>query len=348
MKVVYVLTVFPIPFSVFLFNLLRCFRDGKRSPARTAVSAASPVLLLSLILGQQGPPEASVLLLPTAFSVGSFLLLNEPGEEEERAFTEWMAFSVFVAILLLALFFRTPSRMAPAVYGVLFCGQAVYSARRLSLRRNRLREWVQSSSVPGWLDDLRRLSLRFCVLSLALLSILLPSRLWTLVSGLVFALLSWRNWTGRPLLERHRFETEIRELTAVSARRPVLTQGEPVSRELYERCCTLMDERRPFLVEDLSLADLARSLYTNKVYLSRSINYYSGKNFRQFVNYYRVKYAMEQFSANKHLRVSEMAMLSGFHSTVSFNMAFKMVTGETPSDWKRMHLRKARKGGKAP
>ena len=57
---------------------------------------------------------------------------------------------------------------------------------------------------------------------------------------------------------------------------------------------------------------------------------------------------MEQFVANKHLRVSELSELSGFHSTVSFNMAFKLVTGATPSDWKRQCLQSARRAERWP
>ena len=57
-----------------------------------------------------------------------------------------------------------------------------------------------------------------------------------------------------------------------------------VDQFLYDRCCRYMAERKPFLVESFSLGDLARVLYTNKVYLSKTINYYSGKNFRNYVN----------------------------------------------------------------
>ena len=37
---------------------------------------------------------------------------------------------------------------------------------------------------------------------------------------------------------------------------------------LYDRCCRFMVERRPFLVIDYQLQDLANSLYTNRSYLS--------------------------------------------------------------------------------
>ena len=106
-----------------------------------------------------------------------------------------------------------------------------------------------------------------------------------------------------------------------------------VDQFLYDRCCRYMEERKPFLVESFSLNDLANVLYTNKVYLSKTINYYSGKNFRTYVNYYRVMYAMDLFRRNKALTVSELGALAGFHSSTTFNSAFKAVMKESPSTW---------------
>ena len=106
-----------------------------------------------------------------------------------------------------------------------------------------------------------------------------------------------------------------------------------IDQYLYDRCCRYMTEYRPYLVSSFSLQDLANSVYTNKFYLSKTINRFSGKNFRQYVNYYRVMYAMDLFKENKSLRVAEMAQLCGFQSTTSFNQSFKLVMGETPSIW---------------
>ncbi len=102
---------------------------------------------------------------------------------------------------------------------------------------------------------------------------------------------------------------------------------------LYDKVCRYMTEHKPFLVESFSLQDLANALYTNRVYLSRTINHFSGKNFRQYVNYYRVMYAMDLFRNNMSLRVSELAELSGFHSPTSFFQSFRKVMGEAPSQW---------------
>lgn len=106
-----------------------------------------------------------------------------------------------------------------------------------------------------------------------------------------------------------------------------------IDQNLYDKCCKYMVERRPFLVENYSLPDLARALYVNKAYLSKTINRCSGKNFRQYVNYYRVIYAVDLFRKNMSLRVSELSNLSGFHTETSFLDSFKAVMGEPPSHW---------------
>lgn len=102
---------------------------------------------------------------------------------------------------------------------------------------------------------------------------------------------------------------------------------------LYDRCCKYMMERRPFLVSGYTLQDLANALFTNRAYLSKTINKFSGRNFCSYVNYYRVMYAVELFRSNMSLKVVDLAELSGFHSNTSFYQAFRSVMGEPPSHW---------------
>ena len=115
--------------------------------------------------------------------------------------------------------------------------------------------------------------------------------------------------------------------------KPASSEVTAIDQLLYDRCCRYMTERRPFLVKDFSLQDLANAAYTNKGYLSKTINRFSGKNFRQYVNYYRVMYAMELFRNNMSLRITDLSELSGFNSVTSFFQSFKSVMGEPPSHW---------------
>lgn len=108
-----------------------------------------------------------------------------------------------------------------------------------------------------------------------------------------------------------------------------------VYRELYERIVELFEKDRPYLDSELTINDIVKVIYSNKVYISRAISQFTGRNFCQFVNYYRIIYAVEAFRLNPELKVVEMASMSGFNSAVSFNMAFRLYMNENPSDWCR-------------
>lgn len=103
----------------------------------------------------------------------------------------------------------------------------------------------------------------------------------------------------------------------------------------YARVLECMEKSKLYLDPDLSLEDMARALGTNKVYLSRTVNVVSGRNFCQFVNYYRVQYAKDIMRKDPHSRMMDVAIASGFHSIVTFNMAFKVNEDTTPSEWMR-------------
>lgn len=107
---------------------------------------------------------------------------------------------------------------------------------------------------------------------------------------------------------------------------------------IYDRIVRLMLEKKPFLKEDFDMDDLSRYMFCNKLYLSKTINMFSGKNFRQFINYYRICHAMEILKREPRKKLAEVAEMSGFHSTATFNMAFKMNAGETPTDWIEEYL----------
>ena len=103
----------------------------------------------------------------------------------------------------------------------------------------------------------------------------------------------------------------------------------------YQKAQEYMETYRPYLKQTLSLEDLARLLGTNKVYLSRTINVISGRNYCQFVNYYRIQYAKDLMRKNSDSKMIEVALASGFNSVVTFNMAFKLNESLTPSEWLR-------------
>ena len=112
-------------------------------------------------------------------------------------------------------------------------------------------------------------------------------------------------------------------------------KGEERYKELYERIEHYFEKSRPYLEGDLTINDIVKVVYSNKVYISQAICHYTGRNFRQFVNYHRVIYSMELFRNNLEYKVADLAEKSGFNNMVSYTMAFRLFMNETPSEWCR-------------
>lgn len=110
---------------------------------------------------------------------------------------------------------------------------------------------------------------------------------------------------------------------------------EDVYKEIFERVVDYFESDVPYLRGNLVIEDLVKVVYANKLYISRAISRCTGRNFCQFVNYYRVRHSVEVFRQNPELKVAELAGQSGFNSVVSFTMAFKLYMNENPSDWIR-------------
>lgn len=115
---------------------------------------------------------------------------------------------------------------------------------------------------------------------------------------------------------------------------------EDTYQDIYERVVAYFDSEKPFLDNGLTINDLVKTLYSNKLYISRAISQFTGRNFCQFVNYYRVRYSMELFRSNTDLKIHELASGSGFNSDVSYNMAFRLFMGETPGEWCKKERRR--------
>ena len=119
-----------------------------------------------------------------------------------------------------------------------------------------------------------------------------------------------------------------------SRKKPLSGQGLREGEDpLFTRLTTYMEARKPYLRSDLLLDDVARAVFTNRLYLSRTIRQKTGLNFRRYVNYYRVRHSAMTYDWKLAEYMEDLALRCGFNSEVSFNASFKLVTGETPSSW---------------
>jgi AraC-like DNA-binding protein len=101
-----------------------------------------------------------------------------------------------------------------------------------------------------------------------------------------------------------------------------------------ERLLALMNEQRPWLEPELTLAELAQRLGTHASLLSKVINAGYGQNFNDFVNSYRVAEARRLLADSRfaHYSLVGVALESGFNSKSTFNRVFKKLDGRAPGE----------------
>jgi len=111
-----------------------------------------------------------------------------------------------------------------------------------------------------------------------------------------------------------------------------VTEDAPVNKKkaLLEK---LMAESKPWLNNNYTLADLANALQMPLHQASALINQATGTNFNDYINQYRINYAIDLIKAGKtvHLNMKGISELCGFNNRNTFTIAFKKVTGISPS-----------------
>ncbi len=122
------------------------------------------------------------------------------------------------------------------------------------------------------------------------------------------------------------------------ARKAALPQEK--QKEIWESLETQMRQHLHFTDCELNLDKLASLVGINKYHLSETLNSFAGKSFYQYINEYRISYALKEMesisaSQSEDFNFLSLAYKSGFKAKSSFNRYFKDITGFTPSE----HLR---------
>lgn len=191
-------------------------------------------------------------------------------------------------------------------------------------------------------------SIYFCISAISGTSAGMHAALATLLLGGELAAYGYRILTDSVFVLWRKQEQRIVESLKVTSVESAsdMSRIDEVYKDIYERIVAYFEREKPFLDSELTINDLVKVLYSNKLYISRAISQFTGRNFCQFVNYYRIKYSTECFKSNHDLKIHEMSSMSGFNSIVSFNMAFRLYMGENPSDWCRKEKGRFVKGKK--
>ena len=106
---------------------------------------------------------------------------------------------------------------------------------------------------------------------------------------------------------------------------------------LFKRIVELMDSKKMYTQNDLTLNSLAVELNTNEKYISTAINRHSGTNFPGFLNGYRINEACRMLmNGGKKYKMADIAKHSGYNDPSTFYRKFKETTGLTPKQFIEM------------
>lgn len=102
---------------------------------------------------------------------------------------------------------------------------------------------------------------------------------------------------------------------------------------VYRSIIQYVETEEPYKCPYFSRQDLAAAIGSNITYVSRALNQHAKMSFKQFVNYYRVRFAKEYFKQFPHSRLIELCNVAGFSSLSSLNQAFQLNEGMPPGEW---------------
>jgi AraC-like DNA-binding protein len=223
--------------------------------------------------------------------------------------------------------------LATVGFAVLAVVQSIASWRiDLVERRRRLRVFIVGA---GALYTITNMSLR-----------LLPgpvAELWRgpvelLVLSAIVTLAAWRMLRSPDDV----FGLPVAPPVPVPAAEPTAMPAEdPAEAALVTRLQALMQAERIYREEGLTIAALAQRLGVPEYRLRRAINQRLGyRNFNAFLNRYRVDEVKAALAdpAQAEVPVLTLAMDAGFQSLGPFNRAFKVETGQTPTEFRRTSL----------
>lgn len=150
--------------------------------------------------------------------------------------------------------------------------------------------------------------------------------------------------TGRLIVADARMDRKLNDLLheCMGESKDAL-KSDQTYRAIYDRLVAYFEEDKPYLDAGLTLNTVARKVYCNKLYLSRTISLFTGRNFCQYVNYYRIRHSVRIFEEDPSIRMNTWAELSGFRTMATFNMAFKLYMNESPGEWCRKYRMRSEK-----
>ncbi len=109
----------------------------------------------------------------------------------------------------------------------------------------------------------------------------------------------------------------------------------PNGEKIKEELIRLMETEKIYTNPDLTISSLSEMLHVKPHVLSQLINRYYNKNYRDYINGYRVEEFIRMVRSKKYKHYTFLALAHevGFNSKSTFNLAFKKIIGQSPSEY---------------
>ncbi|MEX2382711.1 MAG: helix-turn-helix domain-containing protein [Opitutales bacterium] len=111
----------------------------------------------------------------------------------------------------------------------------------------------------------------------------------------------------------------------------IVVQGETSESPLIQRARKFIEEN---FSEEVSLGQVAKAMNMSIFYFCKVFKKSTGLTFTEYLTRIRIEKAKEML-LNPHTRISEAAFAVGFQSLSQFNRAFKNITGQPPTEYRR-------------
>lgn len=104
--------------------------------------------------------------------------------------------------------------------------------------------------------------------------------------------------------------------------------------QLMRKVEELVKGKKMYLDPDCSLQQIAAELNEKERTISMAINNVENRNFKDYLSNHRIDYACMLLLNNKEKPIFEVMYESGFNTKGAFNLAFKKITGKTPTEFR--------------
>lgn len=130
------------------------------------------------------------------------------------------------------------------------------------------------------------------------------------------------SWNFRPVV----VEKDMGEIDAAAQKNSL-----PIAEGQLEQ---MVEEQQLYLNSNLTLADIAKVLNTNRTYVSNYLSQVRGQTFYDYINQLRIeRVSLPMMQAHPEYKLDYIAKESGFASISTFRRAFIKLTGQTPSQF---------------